>query len=202
VESFDRAYARAPKKSTVLYGAAEALSSPPEGWRDFALALAAGEEGQPGAFDPLADRYFGRGSDGKSALAVEAQIGTLCADSHRPKDAEAYRAALPELAAASPHFGRANLLSHLPCAFWPEPARALGPPGAGDLPPLLVLANDRDPLTPHVWGERLAARFPSAVRIDVASRAHTIYGGDSPCVDALVDAYLVAPAAPARTSCP
>lgn len=202
VESLDAAYARAPQKSTVLYGAAEGLSSPPEGWRDLALALGAAEEGKPGAFDELADRYFGRNSDGTSALAVEAQLGTLCADTHRPKDADAYRAALPEFAAASPHFGRANLLSHLPCAFWPEPARALGSPGAADLPPILVLANDRDPLTPHVWGERLAARFPSAVRIDVASRAHTTYKSDGACVDELVDAYLVAPAAPARTSCP
>jgi len=202
VESFDAAYARAPQKSTVLYGAAEALSTPPEGWRDLALALDAGDGGETDAFDALADRYFGRRSDGSSALAVEAQIGTLCADTHRPKDAEAYRAALPELAAAAPHFGRANLLSHLPCAFWPEPARALVAPGGVELPPILVLANDRDPLTPHVWGERLAARFPSATRIDVASRSHTIYRSDVPCVDELVDAYLVAPAAPARTSCP
>ena len=180
----------------MLYGAAEALSSPPEGWADLALALAAHAEGESDAFEALANRYFGRRSDGTSALAVEAQLATLCADSHRPADAEAFRAALPDFTVASPHFGRANLLSHLPCAFWPAPARELRSPGASGLPPILVLANDRDPLTPPIWGERLAARFPSATRIDVKSRAHTAYRHESACVDELVDAYLVTPAAP------
>ena len=88
-----------PQKSTVLYGAAEGLSSPPEGWRDLALALGAAEEGEAGrlrrARRPLLRRA---NSDGTRALAVEAQLATLCADTHRPKDADAYRAALPEFA--------------------------------------------------------------------------------------------------------
>jgi pimeloyl-ACP methyl ester carboxylesterase len=190
VDAFDLAYARAPQKSTVLYGAAEGLSSPPEGWRDLALALGEADGGQPGAFDELANRYFGRRSDGTSALTVEAQIGTLCADTSRPLDAESYRAALPAFAAASPHFGRANLLSHLPCAFWPAPARALESPGAETALPIVVVANDRDPLTPPAWGGRLAARFPKAVLVEVSSAAHTAYGNGD-CVDALVDAYLI-----------
>ena len=161
------------------------------------------EEGETGAFDALADRYFGRRSDGSSALAVEAQIATLCADTHRPKDAEAFRAALPEFAAAAPHFGRANLLSHLPCAFWPEPARALGAPGASG--PAADPGPGQRPRPAHAarLGRAPGGALPErdADRRRRAARTRPT-AATSPCVDELVDAYLVAPAAPARTSCP
>ncbi|HKC51867.1 MAG TPA: alpha/beta hydrolase, partial [Myxococcota bacterium] len=189
--------------STVLYASAEGLASPPEGWRDLASALGRAQVGDSSGLEELAQRYFGERSDGTRELSVEAQLATLCADQHRLASVEAYRAALPVLAASSPHFGAANLLSHLPCAFWPEPnAGPMREPGARTLAPILVIANRDDPLTPHLWGERLAARFPSATRIDVESRGHTAFARGDACVDSLVERYLVAPAPPARTHCP
>ncbi len=202
-ESLDEVYRAAPRKSTVLYGAAEGLSSPPEGWQDLADALARAREGDWRAFESLAHRYFGERGDGTRDLSVEAQLATLCADLHRLRSAEAYRAALPEQAAASPHFGAGNLLSHLPCAFWPEPESGpLELPDSVELAPALVLANSGDPLTPHLWGERLTRRFPSATRVDVESRGHTAFGRGDPCIDGLVEKYLLAPAPPARSHCP
>lgn len=202
-ESLDAVYAAAKRRSTVVYAAAEGLSSPPDGWRDLSEALGAAQEGDSRGLDALAQRYFGERSDGTRDLSVEAQLATLCADLHRLASPEAYLAALPELDAASPHFGAANLVSHLPCAFWPEPES--GPLTLGEIrteAPVLVLANLDDPLTPHVWGERLAERFPSGARIDVVSRSHTSFGRGDRCVDRLVEEYLVAPALPARTHCP
>jgi pimeloyl-ACP methyl ester carboxylesterase len=202
-ETLDEVYARAPKKSTVLYAAAEALSSPPDGWRELATALGRAQVGDSSGLDALAQRYFGERADGTRELSVEAQLATLCADQHRLVSAEAYRAALPEFAAASPHFGPANLLSHLPCAFWPEPdAGGMREPKGGVSAPILVIANLDDPLTPHAWGERLAARFPSATLVDVESRAHTAFGRGEPCLDGLVEQYLISPAPPKRTHCP
>ena len=202
-DALDEVYARAPRKSDVLYAAAEGLSSPPEGWRDLASALGRAESGDSSGIAGMADRYFGRRADGTSELSVEAQLATLCADERRPASAEAYRAALPELAVASPHFGPGNLLAHLPCAFWPAPGDGpLPPPGARSTAPILVLANTRDPLTPPAWGERMAQRFPAAVRVDVESRVHTAFGRGDSCVDSLVESYLVEPAPPARTRCP
>jgi pimeloyl-ACP methyl ester carboxylesterase len=203
VSALDEIYARAPRKSDVLYAAAEGLSSPPEGWRDLAQALGLAQIGDASGIAGLASRYFGRRADGSSDLSVEAQLATLCADQHRLASVEAYRAALPEFAAASPHFGPANLLSHLPCAFWPAPdGGPLGAPGARSTPPILVLANTKDPLTPAIWGERMVERFPAAKRVDVESRAHTAFGRGSSCVDSLVRSYLVDPAPPARSHCP
>jgi pimeloyl-ACP methyl ester carboxylesterase len=203
VDALDEIYARAPRRSDVLYATAEGVSSPPDGWRDLAKALGLAQTGDSSGIDGLADRYFGRRADGTRELSVEAQLATLCADQHRLASAEAYRAALPGLAAASPHFGAANLLSHLPCAFWPAPdGGALAAPGVRSTAPILVLANTRDPLTPPEWGERMAERFPDAVRVDVESRAHTAFGRGDSCVDSLVESYLVEPKPPARTHCP
>ena len=201
-DALDAAFARAKTKSTVLYAAAEGLSSPPGGWHDLADALGREQLGDSSGLDDLATRYFGLRPDGSRELSVEAQLATLCADQHRMVSVDAYRAALPELAAASPHFGPGNLLSHLPCAFWPPPASALPRIGARGGPPVLVLANSGDPLTPHLWGERLAARFPQATRGDVESQAHTAYGRGDACVDGVVEGYLLAPAPPSRTHCP
>ena len=200
--ALDDAFAHAKRKSTVLYAAAEGLSSPPDGWHDLADALGRAQGGDTSGLDDLATRYFGVHPDGTRELSVEAQLAVLCADQHRLVSADAYREALPALAAASPHFGPGNLLSHLPCAFWPAPAHRPPTPGAKHTAPVLVLANDADPLTPHVWGERLAAAFPEATRVDIQSQMHTAFGRGDACVDGLVDGYLVAPAPPARTHCP
>ncbi len=202
-ETLDDVYAHAPRKSRVMYAAAEGLASPPDGWHELASALGRAQTGDSSGVEELAQRYFGERPDGTRELSVEAQLATLCADQHRLASVEAYREALPALAASSPHFGSANLLSHLPCAFWPEPDGGSMPePGGRGLAPILVIANRDDPLTPHLWGERLAARFPSATRIDVESRGHTAFARGNACVDSLVERYLVAPAPPERTHCP
>ena len=193
-DTLDAVYARAPRKSTVLYAAAEGLATPPGGWHELATALGRAEEGDWSGIQTLYDGYF-------DDLSVEAQLATLCADLRR-LSADDFRAALPAASAASPHFGSGNLLSHLPCAFWVEPRTALPAAPRPGAPPMLVLANRNDPLTPHLWGERLAQRFVSATRVDVESREHTAFGRGDECVDALVTDYLVAPAPPARTHCP
>src|SRR5262249_61808328 len=131
------------------------------------------EEGESAAFRRLADRYFGRRGDGSSDIAIETQLAVLCADTKRPAGADGFRAALPDAQKASPHFGRAILLAHLPCAFRPAAARALASPRAAALPPILVISNEHDPLTPHLCGERLAARFPRAPRFDAPGQTPT-----------------------------
>ena len=193
-DALDRVYARAPRKSTVLYAAAEGLATPPEGWRLLASALGHAEDGDWTLIDALYQDYFG-------ALSVEAQLATLCADLDRLSP-EAFRAALPAASAAAPHFGPGNLLSHLPCAFWVEPRSQPAGAPPRQAPPVLVLANLDDPLTPHLWGERLAERISSATRVDVESREHTAFGRGDACVDGLVTDYLVTPAPPVRTHCP
>ncbi|MFI5315303.1 MAG: alpha/beta hydrolase [Myxococcota bacterium] len=202
-DALDEVYARAPRKSAVLYASAEGLSSPPDGWRELADALGRAQIGDSTGVAALEDRYFGRREDGTRELLVEAQLATLCADLRRLPSVDAYRAALPAFELDSPHFGAANLLSHLPCAFWPaHRAGSLRQPGARSTAPILVVSNLDDPLTPPIWSERMAARFPQATLVAVESRAHTAFGRGDECLDSMVTSYLVDPAPPARTRCP
>ncbi|MEX2205778.1 MAG: alpha/beta hydrolase [Myxococcota bacterium] len=189
--------ARAARSSDILYGSVEALTDPDNGWRELAFALGSAQSGDGSGFISLSDRYFQRRSDGSSGLRVEAQLAVLCADLQRPASLQAYRDALPELERAAKHIGVANLSSHLPCAFWPEPARPFEPPRARDAHRVLVIAGSADPLTPHVWGERLAARLAGSTLLSVETREHTAFGRGRDCVDQAVVALLLSGEAPA-----
>jgi len=187
---------RHAQASDVLYGSVEAVSDPDRGWHELALALGAAQAGDGAGFVKLSDRYFGREPDGSSALRVEAQLAVLCADLHRLASPEAYRDALPELEQVAPHIGVANLLSHLPCAFWPAPARPLEPLGGVEGEGVLVIAGRADPLTPHVWGERLARLLPASTLLSVGTQDHTAYARGRACVDVAVESVFLSGSAP------
>jgi pimeloyl-ACP methyl ester carboxylesterase len=193
---------RVARASDILYGSVEALASP-DAWHSLASALGAAQAGDGAPFIRLSDRYFQRGADGVSALRVEAQLAVLCADLHGPVSLEAYRDAIPDIQRASPHVGVANLMSLLPCAFWPEPAEPSGELRAEPGPPILVVAGSRDPLTPAIWGVRLSERLGGSARLDVESDVHTAYGNGGECTRRIVERVFVArelPESPAR--CP
>ncbi len=194
---------RAAQPSDILYGSVEALSDPGAGWHQLALALGAAQAGDGAMFVALSDRYFGRAPDGSAALRVEAQLAVLCADLHRPASEQAYRDALYELERVAPHIGVANLLSHLPCAYWLAPARPLAPPRAFDAARVLVIAGRSDPLTPHVWGERLSGRLSMSTLLSVDTQEHTAFGRGRDCVDVAVVAALLSGTRPeAPPVCP
>jgi pimeloyl-ACP methyl ester carboxylesterase len=183
--------ARPARASDILYGSVEAVTDPGAGWHELNSALDAAQAGDGAPFVRLSDRYFGRESDGSSALCVETQLAVLCADLHRLASAEAYRDAITELEHTSPHIGVANLMSLLPCAFWVPPARPLEPLRAVEAAGILVVAGREDPLTPHVWGERLAEQLPMATLFSVETQEHTAFGRGRACVDEVVVSVLL-----------
>ena len=183
--------ARPALASDILYGSVEAVTDPGVGWHELASALGAAQAGDGDPFVRLSDQYFGREPDGSSALRVETQLAVLCADLHRLASAEAYRDAIPELEHASPHIGVANLMSLLPCAFWVPPARPLEPLRAVEATGILVIAGREDPLTPHVWGERLAEQLPLATLLSVDTQEHTAFARGRACVDGAVVSFLL-----------
>jgi len=188
---------RAARASDVLYGSVEALTAPEYGWHELALALGSAQSGDGSGFVELSDRYFQRRSDGSTGLRVEAQLAVLCADLAGLESPQAYRDAAAGLAREAPHFGVANLLSHLPCAFWPEPARLAEPLQGAAARNVLVIAGRADPLTPYAWGERMAALLRGSTLLRVDTREHTSFGADLPCVDDAVSALLVSGERPA-----
>ena len=194
---------RAAQASDVLYGSVEAVIEPVGGWHELALALGAAQAGDGAPFVRLSDRYFRRGPDGAAGLRVDTQLAVLCADLHRPGSSDAYRDAAPEFALLASHIGVANLTSFLPCAYWPEPARALEPLRGDAGARILVIAGRADPLTPHVWGERLSRALSGSMLISVDSQTHAAYGRGLACVDGPVTRFLLSGVQPVSTPvCP
>ncbi|MFC9502574.1 alpha/beta hydrolase [Streptomyces sp. NPDC057002] len=108
---------------------------------------------------------------------------------------------------SSPTFGRSQAYDALPCATWP--VRAGDDPGVHTGPwdrPLartaLVIGNRFDPVTPHSFAERMAARLADARLLTADMYGHTAMGLNV-CVDRLATRYLTEGAAPAAgTVCP
>jgi hypothetical protein len=68
-------------------------------------------------------------------------------------------------------------------------------------PPIVVIGTTRDPATPFVWSERMAATLASGVLLVRDGDGHTAYG-ESPCIDQEVNAYLLEVKVPAdKTFC-
>ena len=65
-------------------------------------------------------------------------------------------------------------------------------------PTTLVVGTTYDPATPYRGGRRLAADLGNARLLTMRGDSHTAYGGNSPCIDAAVDAYLVEGTVPAE----
>ena len=75
-------------------------------------------------------------------------------------------------------------------------------PVASGAPPILVVGTTGDPATPYAWAQKLAQELSSGVLLTRTGEGHTAYG-KSPCIDGLVDAYLLTLAVPATgTVCP
>ena len=79
----------------------------------------------------------------------------------------------------------------LPCAIWPVPAQTPPVPHAVGSPKILVIGNTNDPATPLSGAQDLTRVLQNAVLLTVRSDMHTAYDSGIPCVDTIVNRYLV-----------
>ncbi len=166
-----------------------------DGWRRLGPALAAAEAGDGSELESLAQAYYDFGG-------YPAYAAVVCTDDSPPADAAAYREFAAAAVAAAPRFGAAVANEMLPCATWPvEATGSPAPPFSPDLPPIVVIGSTGDPATPFENAVTVAERIPNAVLLTVESDGHTAYGG-TPCVDRIVDRYLIDAVPPAAgTTC-
>jgi pimeloyl-ACP methyl ester carboxylesterase len=68
---------------------------------------------------------------------------------------------------------------------------------ASDSPTVLVVGTTYDPATPYRGAKRLVRELGQARLLTMIGDGHTAYGGNSPCIDSTVDAYLVGHTVPA-----
>ena len=57
--------------------------------------------------------------------------------------------------------------------------------------PILVVGTTGDPATPYAWSKSLAEQLDSGQLLTWEGNGHTAYGGDAPCVNDAIDAYLL-----------
>ncbi|WP_307845155.1 alpha/beta hydrolase [Planomonospora sp. ID67723] len=174
-----------------------------ESWPVLRSALAEALKGDGTTLLRLADILLDRREDGTYGNQTEASLAVTCVDSPFPADSRAYAAAARASTADAPLFGAFVAWGSLPCASWPVAGGAGEKIDALGAPPIMVVGTTRDPATPYEWSEALADQLSSGVLVGFEGDGHTAYLTGSPCVDRLVDEYLITLAVPEDgTRCP
>jgi pimeloyl-ACP methyl ester carboxylesterase len=90
----------------------------------------------------------------------------------------------------APTLGRLNG-PDLVCPLWPVKSAPDQPKiDADGAPPLVVIGTTGDPATPYEYAKSMSEELSTAVLVTFDGEGHLAYG-QSDCVKALVDAYLV-----------
>lgn len=183
------------------YGVLIALYSP-TGWPLLREALADAEHGNGALLLALADDYLGRTHTGYDGT-MESYLAISCADEATSFSVQRAATDARSWSRLAPFFGASSAWGLLTCADWPTKPGELQLHHAVGAPPIVVVGTTRDPATPYAWAEGLARELASGRLVTVVADGHTSYGtGKSPCLDRLVDAYLVSGAVPpAGTVC-
>ncbi len=155
----------------------------PEIWPIFHQGLAAGLEGDGGILRELALSYL-ESVDHGSFISIG------CSDTGRLSPAE-LDSLIRRLEEEAGDFGRASASSVLPCLYWADTEPLpVGPISAPDAPGVLVLGNRGDNSTPYEWAVAVAEALENGLLLTYNGQGHTSYGRH-PCVDGVVDSYLI-----------
>ena len=179
-----------------------------EGWLGFAILMCLySEDFWPTLDNGLAEAFAGRGdilldlamrfvsrspSGGYDESSyLHAMIPVKCADWPRSSDAEL--AAVQRRARTEhPLWSRMTGLLYDNCGSWPgEPRQPSGTTLARGAAPILVIGNQRDPATPIGGTKQLAEDLASGILVTSDHDGHGTYYAGNPCVDSIVDGYLV-----------
>lgn len=153
------------------------------------------DEGSAERLLTLNDNLNGRGPDGVWTNFLDANYAINCMDEERrtPEQEEQLRQQIAEI---NPFLDSGEEFAGVTrdaCEHWPaEPT--LGIPYAQDIEGLtdtLVISITGDPATPYEAGVSLADTLGSTL-LTVEGERHTVaLEGQNPCVNAIVDAYLI-----------
>ena len=170
-------------------------------WPALSAGLREAEQGDASLLLEIADLLAGRRPDGSWDNLWEANAAVNCLDSAERPTPEQVETQAAALADVSPIFGPVVAWSGLQCSYWPVAADPIPVAVATGAPPIVVIGTTRDPATPFVWAERMAATLASGVLLVRDGDGHTAYG-ESPCIDQEVNAYLLGVRVPAdKTFC-
>ncbi|GHD28109.1 alpha/beta hydrolase [Nocardiopsis kunsanensis] len=162
-------------------------------WERVRAGITAGmEEGDGTVLMQLADDLYSRGDPAAYENSTAMLSAVNCSDAPGPRDVDAYEEAAQAAGEQSPLFGPGLAWGALTCAFWPEEAVSEG----GELTaegadPIMVLGTTRDSATPYAWSEALAEQLDPGFLLTRDGDGHTGYRMGDPCIDGIVDDYLI-----------
>uniref|UniRef100_UPI002A821507 alpha/beta hydrolase n=1 Tax=Streptomyces sp. CRN 30 TaxID=3075613 RepID=UPI002A821507 len=168
-------------------------------WPHRARALSAYLKGDDGPLAELAGRHPEAAAGAENSGAVYTAVE--CNDAPWPTDFAVWDRDNTRLARRAPFETWDNVWTNLPCAYWRAPRqRPLDVRTApGELPPVLVLAAERDAATPYEGALELRRRLAGSVLVtERDAGTHGIAGGPNACVNAHLEAYLLEGRLPAQ----
>jgi pimeloyl-ACP methyl ester carboxylesterase len=154
--------------------------------------------GQPEFALTVVDGYYGRTPDGDyTANLAEALRAVTCLDYGSQNSVEVMKDEARRLSEAAPNLGVYFSFDDISCLSWPFRSDATREPiAAAGAAPILVLGTTNDPSTPYEWAVAVASQLESGVLVTREGEGHTAFNKGDDCVDAAVEAYLVAGTAP------
>ncbi|MET7761069.1 alpha/beta hydrolase [Streptomyces sp. NPDC005393] len=174
-------------------------------WDPSARALADYLRGDPDRLIALAAPDPADAASDENGNAVYTAVE--CNDAPWPRTWATWDRDNTALARRAPFETWDNVAMNLPCAFWPlrhdypvEVGIGTGP-RRGTLPPVLLLAAERDAATPYAGAKELWRRLPgSSLVTERKAGTHGLWGGSNACVNRYVDTYLLTGKTPGRTA--
>ncbi|WP_369190591.1 alpha/beta hydrolase [Streptomyces sp. R08] len=168
-------------------------------WPHSAAALSAYLKGDPKPLIQQAGPTPGAAVEAENENAVYTAVE--CNDAAWPTDWQTWDRDNTRLARVAPFETWDNVWMNLPCAYWPAPRQEpldvrTGP---GELPPVLIMAAERDAATPYDGALELQRRLSGSVLVtERDAGTHGIAGGSNKCVNGYLDAYLLEGRLPER----
>ena len=136
--------------------------------------------------DPAAE------DEGPRTQGAGAPMAALCADAMADTDPATVVADLEQIRTAAPTVGSFYAADALTCVGWPAPAASrLASYTAEGAPPIVVIGNTGDLITPYASAQRLATILDSGVLVTWRGVGHTAYVHGDECVQTTVDRFLV-----------
>jgi pimeloyl-ACP methyl ester carboxylesterase len=182
---------------TELYFALLAALYTPDAWPFLARSLQdAVVDRDATGLEALSDAYAGRKGDGTYSNYREVLGVIVCDDQPEPLVSfDSFRESYASFSRDYPFFG--PLLAGSPLGCDPRLPRPRADEIVGDVrttkaPPILIVGTTRDPATPYRGARDLRRRLAGSRLLTVDGTRHGGYAQGNPCVDLIVDRYLIA----------